>query len=44
MAANALLGVYGPFNHGGQFTRDSHAPFDFSLRDADTNAYSRRII
>jgi SAM-dependent methyltransferase len=32
MSADALLFVYGPFNYGGQFTSQSNAAFDASLR------------
>ena len=32
MPAGGLLTVYGPFNYGGQFTSDSNARFDASLR------------
>lgn len=32
MPAGGLLTVYGPFNYGGQFTSDSNARFDTSLR------------
>lgn len=32
MAEQALLVIYGPFNYGGQFTSDSNARFDASLR------------
>jgi SAM-dependent methyltransferase len=32
MPADGLLTVYGPFNYGGQFTSDSNARFDASLR------------
>ncbi|MGQ2980354.1 MAG: DUF938 domain-containing protein [Polaromonas sp.] len=32
MPAGGLLTVYGPFNYGGQFTSDSNAQFDASLR------------
>jgi SAM-dependent methyltransferase len=32
MAEQALLVIYGPFNYGGQFTSDSNARFDVSLR------------
>ncbi len=32
MTEQALLVIYGPFNYGGQFTSDSNARFDVSLR------------
>lgn len=32
LPAGGLLTVYGPFNYGGQFTSDSNARFDASLR------------
>ncbi|MFO1435357.1 MAG: DUF938 domain-containing protein [Gammaproteobacteria bacterium] len=32
LAADATVAVYGPFNYGGQFTSDSNATFDASLR------------
>jgi cyclopropane fatty-acyl-phospholipid synthase-like methyltransferase len=32
LPAGGLLTVYGPFNYGGQFTSDSNARFDVSLR------------
>ena len=32
MADQALLVIYGPFNYGGQFTSESNARFDASLR------------
>ncbi len=32
MSAQALLVIYGPFNYGGQFTSDSNARFDATLR------------
>ncbi len=32
MPAGSLFMVYGPFNYGGQFTSDSNARFDASLR------------
>ena len=32
MPAGGLLTVYGPFNYGGQFTSESNAQFDTSLR------------
>lgn len=32
MAEQALLVIYGPFNYGGQFTSESNARFDASLR------------
>ena len=32
MPAGGLLSVYGPFNYGGQFTSESNARFDASLR------------
>ena len=32
MAEQALLVIYGPFNYGGQFTSESNARFDVSLR------------
>lgn len=35
LPAQGLFTVYGPFNVGGRFTRDSNARFDASLRAAD---------
>ena len=35
MARDAKLAIYGPFNYGGQFTSDSNAAFDESLRRRD---------
>jgi len=35
MSSDALLMVYGPFNYNGQFTSDSNAQFDASLRRED---------
>lgn len=35
LAPSATLLVYGPFNYGGQFTSDSNAAFDRSLREGD---------
>jgi cyclopropane fatty-acyl-phospholipid synthase-like methyltransferase len=32
---NGMLTVYGPFNYGGQFTSDSNARFDATLRAGD---------
>lgn len=32
---NALVVLYGPFNYGGQFTSDSNAAFDASLKQRD---------
>ncbi len=32
LAADAVLAIYGPFNYGGQFTSDSNAAFDASLK------------
>jgi cyclopropane fatty-acyl-phospholipid synthase-like methyltransferase len=32
LAAHAIVVVYGPFNYSGQFTSDSNAAFDASLR------------
>lgn len=34
MTAEARLVLYGPFNYGGQFTSDSNAEFDRSLRQS----------
>lgn len=35
LAPSASLLIYGPFNYGGQFTSESNAAFDRSLREGD---------